>query len=814
VSPTDESTWPAVDQRIEEYLDSAVREWLPKAFPAERTEKPALTAQAALRRLALVLERRHDDLWLTNMIQERPSRTFSLAVLHLSNSVEKDKGGDADRARTEASEAIRLFSQSENSPGAIRAQLELVYALHRASQGGACLKAAAPIQRTLPGRRYSWIEAQLLLEKAVCFRITDDLKETDLAITAARKKADEAKFDSMALRAVGFQASLEWSAKGNEPLAWSLYYKGLSDFWAGNYPEMRAYQFYSDLCAPAENHGHWQLALGCSAEAAILTARMDDLSLKALAHFRVSRAALMAGQSARSKIELGKAEKAFEALPSGPAKESYRLDTEIRNAGIESAQGDPALALDRLNKLEAQAQDISNDFMAQNYFQELGDVEKKLGEMKLAQQSYRAAIEKAEKGFSKLNNKRDRRGWQRLADAAYRGLAESQFRDNQTTEALETWESYRALPLHEPAPAQQEARTSPTAKTPASVEVSLLAPFSVRQGLPLLRHETLISYAIFPNGLAIWAYDDRGITSKMVPVSADELERAVRRFNEQCADPESDIAMLQQNGKRLYQWLIAPVESFLESSRQVVVEPDGILGQVAIQALVDSRDEYFGARYSLVFTPSLAHYFQALQAKNPGADSPALVVGSSLVPNDYAGMLQPLPDAILESQIVGKILSRSKVMDAQDLTAEMLLQKLAHVEIFHFAGHAITTADGVRLVLTAPGGEARFIDADLFRRTEFKNLRLVVLSACSTAHGGETEDGFGNLIEALLETGVPRAIGSYWDVDSKITVMLIQRLYQGIAEGKRVPLALHEALSRGREVNKHPYYWATFHVWV
>src|SRR5207248_3327443 len=112
-------------------------------------------------------------------------------------------------------------------------------------------------------------------------------------------------------------------------------------------------------------------------------------------------------------------------------------------------------------------------------------------------------------------------------------------------------------------------------------------------------NETMLSYAMFSNGLAIWAYDNQGITSRFVPVSRDELERAARRFSGECADPNSDLAALQRDGQTLYQWLIAPVESRLDPSRTIVVEPDGVVGQVAMQALVDSKHEYFGSRYSI-----------------------------------------------------------------------------------------------------------------------------------------------------------------------------------------------------------------------
>ena len=823
VSLTNESTWRIVDLRIEEYLDSAIREWLPQAFPIAQTastKQPALDAQAALERLAAILARSHDDRWLADLLMGGPSPAFSAGLLHLSRATARNAAGDADAAGDEAGQALRWFSQGKNIPGMVRARLEVVYALHLRSQGLACREAALPIVRQIKGKRYSWIQGQFLLEEHTCFRMTGDIKQAGLALVSARRIADKAGFGVLSLRAIAFESSLNWSAKGNERRAWSLYHEGLGRFWAGNYPEIRAYEFYAGLCFPAENHGYWQLAFGCSTEAAILAARAGSSLVKPFAYFRVSRMALMAGKAAQSKTEQQTAQKLFAALPPGPAKESYYLDTEIRNASIEAAQGEPARALARLNALESLLRGVSNDFKSLDYFQELGDVKRKIGDLKGAEQSYRSAIATAQAGFSTLASRNERTGWQRTMEAAYKGLAETQSLANNASQSLETWESYHALPLREAAPDLIEAQHKLAArvsgiKGPASAEVQSLAPFQLRPALASLRNETIISYALLSNGLAIWAYDDRGITSRFVLVSPDELTRVAHRFNQECADRDSDIAALRRDGQTLYQWLIAPVESSLEPSRLIVIEPDGVLGQVAMQALVDSTHQYFGTRYSVAFTPGLAYYLQGRLAKDINADSPSLILASSLVPVEYLEILRPLPDAVREAQIVGGILGRSTVLDGKEVTEEELLQRLAHVEIFHFAGHAVTTAEGVRLVLTSSNGEAKFIDADVFRRSQFKDLRLVVLSACSTAQAGENDAvGAGNLIEALLETGVPRAIGSYWNVDSKTTVTLIQTLYRSIAAGKPVADALHDAVVRSKAVNAHPYYWATFHVWI
>ena len=61
-----------IDARIEDYLNTAVTEWLPKAFPVDQP-KNGWYSRAALSILAKIASQKHDDQWLLNLLGARPS---------------------------------------------------------------------------------------------------------------------------------------------------------------------------------------------------------------------------------------------------------------------------------------------------------------------------------------------------------------------------------------------------------------------------------------------------------------------------------------------------------------------------------------------------------------------------------------------------------------------------------------------------------------------------------------------------------------------------------------------------------------------
>ena len=103
----------------------------------------------------------------------------------------------------------------------------------------------------------------------------------------------------------------------------------------------------------------------------------------------------------------------------------------------------------------------------------------------------------------------------------------------------------------------------------------------------------------------------------------------------------------------------------------------------------------------------------------------------------------------------------------------------------------------------------------------FRNLDLVVLSACQTALGDIGSDGVFGLQRGFKMAGARTLLMSLWKVDDRATQMLMEHFYSALLSGKSKTVALQEAQRKVREYEvvtdagkMHPYlnpkFWAAF----
>jgi CHAT domain-containing protein len=177
-------------------------------------------------------------------------------------------------------------------------------------------------------------------------------------------------------------------------------------------------------------------------------------------------------------------------------------------------------------------------------------------------------------------------------------------------------------------------------------------------------------------------------------------------------------------------------------------------------------------------------------------------------------------------------------------TLEALSQNVRQANILHIATHAefVPSTQGESYILSGTGQRLALADIGALD-TQFRNLHLVVLSACQTALGGATLDGteIAGLSSYFLGRSKAKTVmATLWKVDDAGTSLLMQRFYTLLATGE---LTTAEALRQAQlslllgETNldsrltslgvnrggftlaeseaasvglSHPYYWAPF----
>ena len=203
----------ALKGRSEDYLDTAVREWLPIAV--KDGAKGTATTQALVR-LAAMLRDAHQDPWLSDVLTTPSSESFSSAVLALADAANANATGDFVRAGSSAIRAQQLFQAVGSQAGSSRAQLESVYALDRSGQSKQCLSSSDLLARNIGG--YRWIEIQLFMERSNCLSQMGRFSESQRALETSLDLARKAGYGTVSLRALGLAAALQ-TDQGNTSAA-------------------------------------------------------------------------------------------------------------------------------------------------------------------------------------------------------------------------------------------------------------------------------------------------------------------------------------------------------------------------------------------------------------------------------------------------------------------------------------------------------------------------------------------------------------------------------------------------------------------
>jgi CHAT domain-containing protein len=813
------------DSPEEAYLQSAITVWLPLIQDPHSNASSRDSTFKALNLLNSLLRSRHQDQWLSHLLATSPSVSSRRGMSLLAKAVDANVRGDSDRAIALSIRAEPFFRRTRNQAGELRSRFEILYALKRSQRGHECSVYANRLISDLDGYSYAWIRIQTLLEQANCRYMVGDLDEAIAIAETAQREAKIASYGTLYLRALGFEAGLQ-SAKGNMDYAWRLDCDGLTRYWSGEYDSLRAWQFYSDMGFAAEGSSDWHLATALAREAVTAAASARRLGEEAAARFRLATDASAASQDEEAKKEFENGEQIYAQLPQSGSARAFETVGEIGLAELDLQKGRVDDVAAHLTKVSANLAQIQSYTIPLRYYKTLGKLRLLRGEDDAAEAALRAAVFIADLGGKNLLDEADRWTWRRATSDVYRSLIELLLlrrKDPQT--ALRLWESYRSSVLAEgrnfssPIPARASSQLQ---EIPAGVldQGPPLPKNDFDLLLPSLRQVTIVSYAWLGDGLETWTYNNNGIHSFWQPLSQEAFGHVARRFAENCANPQSSLANIEADGRQLYAWLFSTIESLLTDGRLIVVEPDGLIGLIPMQALRQPSGQYLAERWNLQFSPGIG-YRRPVSALQPKLlmQAQALIVGVPGVRGSMADDLPALADAHLEVEAIAKEFTRKTVLLGNDATQQAVLDKLRDAVVFHFAGHALASVQRTGILLPAmssSGGQTTpgvdLVDATRIRRVPLRRCQLVVLSACSTAKPEEAIMDPEDLVSAFLAAGASNVIASRWDVNSVVTRSLMEAFYSHLSRNDAVPTALQEAEAETRKqsATSHPYYWAGF----
>jgi CHAT domain-containing protein/tetratricopeptide (TPR) repeat protein len=803
-----------LNNRVEAYLQQALKQWLPDYVTIPQDEQLQNHRKAALEALAEVLRIRHGDSWLSDLLAGSQDGSFSAAVLSLAAALIANDSGDYAAAQVAARNASGQFRISGNLAGELRARAEEVYTHHLLYDGNSCASIAETTIARLGSRKYEWLRSELDLEQSNCFGLLASMGKSKRALDLGTQLAKEHGFSELYCRGVGFQSDAAASL-GNAQTGFSLASKGLDLFWSSQIGLMKGYNLYTDLDTAADVLRLPYLQVDLWNEATSLIDLHPDVVQKAMAHRWYGNAAYLANMPDLAKLEFSKASSLFSSAPPTEATIRDRLDADIWLAGLATRTDDLPRAATLLNNIQENLRNAPGFAEQIGFYNASAELKLRQGDFDRCEAALRVAVFLAEKARTSFSSESARRRWAQQTANSYRTLVSWKLRQGDANAALEYWEWYKGSGVRSPNNRAPESYPNVSSGTGFVGAPRVLVPTIVTQQLPSMRSEIVIAYAVFPDGIASWAYDDRGISTQWIAKPERELEESAELFLRLCAERDSDMAAVRASGRELYKLLIAPFERRITSDRTLIVEPDGPLSGIPFEALIDGQGHYLLERTTTVVSPGLYEAMRMRKMPAIGPTTPALIVS---VPAVDDGSLTPISAAEVEAEAVAGQFSKARLLTGSAANVAKIRREIADVRVFHFAGHALASPVNDGLVLNEQDIKTlspRLLNAEDLNTGKLQKLQLAVLSACATGTElGPSASGTESLTEGLLRAGVPNVVASRWNVDSEGTKLLMNYFYAQVVAGRSVSSSLRaaEIWLALQPSMAHPYYWAAFGV--
>lgn len=326
---------------------------------------------------------------------------------------------------------------------------------------------------------------------------------------------------------------------------------------------------------------------------------------------------------------------------------------------------------------------------------------------------------------------------------------------------------------------------------------------------------------------------------KVIPeANRDLVQKTAREFRSAVTD-RRNFSGYQDSAKKLYQWIISPLESVLEANQidALVFSMDSGLRTIPLAAFYDGK-QFLIEKYSVAIIPSFSltdtRYF-------PVSNQPMLAMGISKSTQGKA----PLPGVAVEVFLLTNTLWDGQILLNEQSTINnfQALNRQDHYGIIHIATHAEFKPGAIQNSYIQFWNEKLSFDelrqiSQTLKWNQDPKVELIALSACRTALGDkEAELGFAGL---TIQTGVKTALGSLWYVSDEGSLALMTKFYEQLKTAPIKSEALQQtqlAMLKGqvrleegqlqlneqrllplspelverRNINlSHPYYWSAF----
>ena len=301
------------------------------------------------------------------------------------------------------------------------------------------------------------------------------------------------------------------------------------------------------------------------------------------------------------------------------------------------------------------------------------------------------------------------------------------------------------------------------------------------------------------------------IKSFKVPVSNAELVMTAKTFRNLLEDQTSPEHL--PLARRLYDWLIRPIEHELESRPidTLVLVPDGALRNIPLAALHDGQ-RFLIERYATAITPGLT--LTATRSLRHRIPPRVLAAGLSQSVHDK---FSPLEGVTQELDAIGSLFDTTKLLN-EAFTTRRFMNEIRYnpYAIVHIASHGQFKTDAQDTFILAYDSKLTLTALrEIIQPTRFRSdqpLELVTLSACQTAKGDDRA-ALG-IAGVAIQAGAKSALATLWTVGDQAASELITEFYRQIRYTPGISKAAALRQAQLKLINqwkyRDPFYWSPF----
>jgi CHAT domain-containing protein len=278
-----------------------------------------------------------------------------------------------------------------------------------------------------------------------------------------------------------------------------------------------------------------------------------------------------------------------------------------------------------------------------------------------------------------------------------------------------------------------------------------------------------------------------------------------------------------EDGRNLYNILVAPARQLLTKDAKVIIIPDGTLNNLNFETLLvsDPKPHYWIEDVTISSASSL----HVLGTRGSAHAKPArslLLFGHPVSPSpEYP----ELTNAEVEMASVIKHFpnAQQRVFQLEQATPQAYLDgNPERFSYIHFVAHGIASRlsplDSA-IVLSRSNSDTESLK--LYARDIIHhpvNAELVTISSCrgagTRAYSGE---GLVGLSWAFLLAGAHHVVAALWDASDVSTAQLMDQFYDELNKGESPEAALRTAklsLLKSQSAFRKPFYWAPFQLYT